>query len=280
MSETGLEHSQVDVVQSSGDEAEIRFVTSKRSGYVARAHRNPLAIGGFAVPLSPKLVTWTGVFPGVASPKVRVVDIGSGYGGLLLYLATRVAPDCCVLGLEFRTAVWQQAHQKLLELRSTCGAYRRVAFLHTNAQRYLWNYIERASLDALIFAYPDPHFKRKKHRQRIISRTLLPLYAYLLRRGGRIYTSTDVEALYEWMHDRFEESALFVRKCRLIERHGKSRYNPNRVPESKPIEDSDEASIQFFKNDPYAAAVRDWTDEGRRVSRVQGDKFLLVYEKV
>jgi hypothetical protein len=34
------------------------------------------------------------------------------------------------------------------------------------------------------------------------------------------------------------------------------------------------------KAEPYAAAVRDWTDEGRRVSRVQGDKFLLVYEKV
>jgi tRNA (guanine-N7-)-methyltransferase len=257
----------------------IDYVTSKRSGYVSRAHRNPLAIGGFRVPLSPRQVPWSQFYPKVEHPQVRVVDVGSGYGGLLFYLATRTPPSCCLFGLEIRTAVWRQAEEKLLAQRWASEAYQRVAFLHTNAQRYLWNYIEQGSLDILIFAYPDPHFKRKKHRQRIISRTLLPLYAYLLRRGGRLYASTDVEALYEWMYDRLEECPLFTRRCRLVERSGQSRFNPQGLTRPDDCEESDSVSSAFFEHDPYAAAVRDWTDEGQRVSRMHGDKFLLVYER-
>lgn len=276
------DHSGGDIQNRSiaSEEAEnVCYVTSKRSGYVSRAHRNPLAIGGFRVPLGPPWVPWTELYPKITHPQVRIVDVGSGYGGLLFYLATQVPANHCLLGMEIRTAVWRLAQDKLLQQRALSRAYERVAFLHTNAQRYLWNYIDRASLDVLIFAYPDPHFKRKKHRQRIVSRTLLPLYGYLLRRGGRLYASTDVEALYEWMYDRLEECPLFECKCRLVERHGKSRFNP-RMTEGPSIgQEADPLSLQFFANDLYAAAVRDWTDEGQRVSRMQGDKFLLVYEK-
>ena len=44
----------------------------------------------------------------------------------------------------------------------------------------------------------DPHFKAANHRRRIIQRTLLAEYAYLLRPGGLLYTITDVEDLGNW----------------------------------------------------------------------------------
>ncbi len=44
----------------------------------------------------------------------------------------------------------------------------------------------------------DPHFKASNHRRRIIQRTLLAEYAYLLRPGGLLYTITDVEDLGNW----------------------------------------------------------------------------------
>ena len=44
----------------------------------------------------------------------------------------------------------------------------------------------------------DPHFKAANHRRRIIQRTLLAEYAYLLRPGGLLYTITDVEDLGDW----------------------------------------------------------------------------------
>lgn len=44
----------------------------------------------------------------------------------------------------------------------------------------------------------DPHFKAANYRRRIIQRTLLAEYAYLLRPGGLLYTITDVEDLGNW----------------------------------------------------------------------------------
>ena len=50
----------------------------------------------------------------------------------------------------------------------------------------------------MFFLFPDPHFKKAKHKWRIINETLLAEYAYVLRVGGKIYTVTDVEDLFDW----------------------------------------------------------------------------------
>jgi tRNA (guanine-N7-)-methyltransferase len=41
----------------------------------------------------------------------------------------------------------------------------------------------------MFFLYPDPHFKKNKHKWRIISQNLLTEYAYFLRPEG-IYNCT------------------------------------------------------------------------------------------
>lgn len=63
----------------------------------------------------------------------------------------------------------------------------------------------------MFFLYPDPHFKKAKHKWRIISEGLLAEYAYVLSEGGLIYTVTDVEELHEWMVKHFEQHSLFKR---------------------------------------------------------------------
>lgn len=40
-------------------------------------------------------------------------------------------------------------------------------------------------LSKMFFLFPDPHFKKTKHKWRIISPTLLAEYAYTLRVGVR-----------------------------------------------------------------------------------------------
>lgn len=35
----------------------------------------------------------------------------------------------------------------------------------------------------MFFLFPDPHFKRSKHKWRIINKNLLAEYAYVLREG-------------------------------------------------------------------------------------------------
>ena len=65
--------------------------------------------------------------------------------------------------------------------------------------RYLPNFFNRAQLKKIFVCFPDPHFKQKNHRRRIINEALLSEYAYLLKEGtGKLYMITDVLALHEW----------------------------------------------------------------------------------
>ena len=56
--------------------------------------------------------------------------------------------------------------------------------------RYLPNFFVKNQLEKVFFCFPDPHFKAKNHRRRIISDILLTEYAYFLEPNGRLYTVT------------------------------------------------------------------------------------------
>ena len=45
----------------------------------------------------------------------------------------------------------------------------------------------------MFILYPDPHFKKCKHKWRIVSEGLLAEYAYVLKVGGLVYTVSDVK---------------------------------------------------------------------------------------
>lgn len=110
--------------------------------------------------------------------------------------------------------------------------YRNIACLRTNAMKYLPNFFHKGQLSKICFLYPDPHFKKAKHKWRIINTALLTEYAYCLREDvsslnrhivlnclftryselqGLIYTITDVKDLHEWMVDHLERHQLFER---------------------------------------------------------------------
>lgn len=63
----------------------------------------------------------------------------------------------------------------------------------------------------MFFLYPDPHFKKAKHKWRIINQSLLAEYAYVLAEGGIVYTITDVKDLHEWIVKHIQEHPLFER---------------------------------------------------------------------
>lgn len=43
------------------------------------------------------------------------------------------------------------------------------AVLRTNAMKYLPHFFVKGQLEKLFFCFPDPHFKAKNHRRRIVS---------------------------------------------------------------------------------------------------------------
>ncbi|SJX65368.1 probable TRM8-part of complex required for 7-methylguanosine modification [Sporisorium reilianum f. sp. reilianum] len=133
----------------------------------------------------------------------------------------------------------------------TPGSYHNVGVLRANGMKFLPNFFAKHQLSKLFFLFPDPHFKSRKHKARIISPTLLAEYAYVLRPKGIVYIITDVKDLYEWMDRHLGQHPLFRRL------------------------QSDE-----LKDDPCVEAVYTATEEGKKVERNRGDKWFSAFERL
>lgn len=133
------------------------------------------------------------------------------------------------------------------------GSYHNVGVLRANGMKFLPNFFYKHQLSKLFFLFPDPHFKSRKHKARIISPTLLAEYAYVLRPGGIVYIITDVKELYDWMDKHLGSHPLFQRLHK------------------------GEASL---KDDPCVSAVYTATEEGKKVERNRGDKWFSAFERL
>ncbi len=121
-------------------------------------------------------------------------------------------PDKYAIGMEIRVKVSDYVIDRIVALRQLHpNKYENIACLRTNAMKYLPNFFEKNQLSKMFFMYPDPHFKRSKHKWRIINQALLTEYSYVLRQGGLIYTITDVKDLHEWIVKHMDEHPLYER---------------------------------------------------------------------
>jgi tRNA (guanine-N7-)-methyltransferase len=124
--------------------------------------------------------------------RVEFADIGCGFGGLTIALA-ELFPTKVVLGMEIRHQVTAYVRDRIAALRLLKpGSFQNASVIRGNAMKFLTNFFAKGQLSKLFFCFPDPHFKSRKHKQRIISTTLLAEYAYVLRPGGIVYCITDV----------------------------------------------------------------------------------------
>ena len=108
-----------------------------------QAHCNPLSHNdGFKYPISPESANWDFYYPNVAPADrtVRHVDVGMGYGGLTIALAT-LFPNKLVLGMEIRAKVCEYVRLKIEALRNDQNTdYQNAACIRTNCMRYMPNF--------------------------------------------------------------------------------------------------------------------------------------------
>nr|CAG4646513.1 EOG090X0BSB [Macrothrix elegans] len=224
--------------------------------YRQRAHSNPIADHCFDYPVTPSQMNWADLYPSFfnqneAHRKVEFADIGCGYGGLLITLAT-MFPETLMLGMEIRVKVSEYVQDRIKALRELHpGSYGNAACLRSNAMKYLPCYFEKGQLKKIFFLFPDPHFKKSKHKWRIINETLLAEYAFVLAEGGLIYTITDVKDLHDWMVTHLDQHPLFKR-----------------------------LASEELDQDPIVPKLYESSEEGKKVSRNNGDKFLAVFRRI
>ncbi|KZO96745.1 tRNA-methyltransferase [Calocera viscosa TUFC12733] len=242
----------------------------KKRNYRQRAHANPFSDHSLQYPLAPSMMDWSPHYPAYfPSPEVSIsdskdaskvarrvefADIGCGFGGLLIALAP-LFPETLMLGMEIRVQVTQYVTDRIKALRveekEKPGGYQNVSVIRANSMKFLPNFFEKAQMSKLFFLFPDPHFKARKHKARIISPTLLAEYAYVLKPGGLLYTITDVKDLHDWMVEHLTAFPLFER-----------------------IPDGD------LLGDPVFDAIVTSTEEGKKVERNQGNKWPAVFRRI
>ncbi|XP_001653710.2 tRNA (guanine-N(7)-)-methyltransferase [Aedes aegypti] len=219
--------------------------------YRQRAHSNPIADHSFDYPIHPDDYDWSQHYPTIGDKRVEFADIGCGYGGFLVTLG-EMFPDKFAVGMEIRVKVSDYVMDRIQALRKLNeGQYENIACIRTNAMKYLTNFFHKGQLEKMFFLYPDPHFKKAKHKWRIINSALLSEYSYVLRQGGLIYTITDVKDLHEWM-------------CKHIEQH----------PAFERLTDDE------VKADVLSEKLLDSSEEGKKVTRNKGDKFVAIFRKI
>ncbi|CAL1708638.1 unnamed protein product [Somion occarium] len=244
-------------------EPQGQTVLPQKRHYRQRAHANPFSDHALAYPASPDEVDWDSHYPAFAGTgkTPEFADVGCGFGGLLIALAP-LFPDTLMLGMEIRVQVSQYVQDRIVALRalnttpesSTPGPYQNISIVRANSMKFTPNYFRKHSLSALFFLFPDPHFKSRKHKARIISPTLLAEYAYVLRPGGIVYTITDVRDLHDWMRTHLEAFPLF-----------------------EPVSEVD---LRAEGKGPIVDAVYTSTEEGKKVERNQGEKWLACFRRI
>ena len=141
--------------------------------------------------------------------------------------------------------------------------YQNIAALRANTMKFLPNFFPRASIRHIFLCFPDPHFKARKHKARIVSETLCAEYAYVLRRGGMVWTITDVEELAGWMRTRFAEFGL------------DSENTAGLFDQVTPLpEEGKDREVGRL-----VRCIREETEEGKKVTRNGGNKFESVWRR-
>ena len=135
------------------------------------------------------------------------LDIGCGSGNFLISLAT-LNRNWNYIGLEIRQKLVNKSKLKLKD-ESIDNLY----FAFGNAEYLLEDWIRKFPSDlvtSVSFNFPDPWFKKKHHKRRIIQPKLIHKISKLMAKGGSISIKSDVKELFEYMDIIICESKCFI----------------------------------------------------------------------
>ena len=109
---------------------------------------------------------------------MKFVDVGCGFGGLLVKIAPAF-PRHFAIGLEIRDKVSQYVKERCKALcQHHKGVYDKISCIRTNSMKFLPNFFRKGQLSKLFFLFPDPHFKAKHHKRRVVQPELARSLAY------------------------------------------------------------------------------------------------------
>ena len=168
-----------------------------------RQHVNPLNKNFKEIERIPTLNEMFG------DPKLPLhLDIGCAAGEFLFDLAL-VNTSWNYLGIEIREKLVKNAKLKVIE-REIKNLY----FIFGNANNIL-NDIQIElfikNVNSISFNFPDPWFKKKHHKRRVIQPEFINILSKSMQKGSLIFIKTDVNDLFEYMNNTILNNFNFKR---------------------------------------------------------------------
>ena len=137
------------------------------------------------------------------------LDIGSAKGEFLIELATK-HPDWNFVGLEIREPLVSLCEKKRRKLELTNLKF---LFCNVNVSLDEWlSDLDFGQLKRVSIQFPDPWFKRKHFKRRVLKTNILNSIAKAMSKDGEIFIQSDIFKLIEYMTNTIDENRYFTRK--------------------------------------------------------------------
>ena len=153
------------------------------------------------------------------------LDIGCAAGEYLFDLALENT-NWNYLGIEIRERLVNTAKLKVRDKE-----IKNLYFVFGNANNILNNCDSKfliKNLKSISFNFPDPWFKKRHHKRRVIQPEFINILSNLMKKGSIIYIKTDVKDLFEYM-DCTISNDLNFEKIEKKDFNYSESFNPNRV---------------------------------------------------
>lgn len=201
-----------------------------------RQHVNPLSS---KYQVSVAMPDWARVYEHPQRP--LHIDIGCGKG-LFLQQMAQLQPDWNFLGLEIRKPVVEQAQQRVQALGLN---NLHIMFCNVNIsfRALMSSWGTSTPLKQVSIQFPDPWFKKRHQKRRVLQPGLVQDLADFLPRGGRVVLQSDVEEVAMDMCDRMAETPNF------------SRTSQQWLPESPFPAQTDREQVTLGKGLPVFRAI-------------------------
>jgi len=126
------------------------------------------------------------------------VEIGFGNGDFTLWLAQKFS-DHPVLAVD----KWHPGVKALIH-KCWGRGYKNLFVFNLDANLFVDYLLKPNSVRAFFFNYPDPFFKKRDIKRRLLKTSFLRKLALKLQDGGKVYIRTDIEDYYLYILEQLE----------------------------------------------------------------------------
>ena len=153
------------------------------------------------------------------------LDIGCASGDFLSDIALK-NKNWNYLGIEIREKLVLNANSRMKSKE-----IKNLYFAFGNANNIFDNYKHNFLFDftsSISFNFPDPWFKKKHYKRRVIQTELINCLSYSLQTGALIFIKTDVKELFDYMDFKILSCINFKKLSNKDFKLSKS-FNPNKI---------------------------------------------------